>query len=114
MEAREQFFPVRCLSRYALEPAAVRSDGDAVGLEGCFSTRTQQLFRWAGAFYLARRERAARLPKQLFFSFATSLVTRGGAIYNPSNTALGAVVSFTHTPVLNRQTERLQLPRAGA
>jgi hypothetical protein len=49
-----------------------------------------------------------------FLSFTTSLVMEGTAFYNPSNTALGAVVWFTKTPALNRQEERLQFQRASA
>jgi len=41
--------------------------------------------------------RLAQPAKQFLFSFTTSLVTEGTAFYNPSNTALGAVVWFTHT-----------------
>jgi len=48
---------------------------------------------------------STQLSKQFLFSFATLLVTEGTAFYNPSNTALGAVVSFTHTPVLDRQAK---------
>jgi hypothetical protein len=68
----------------------------------------------SGRGWRAPNNRAARLSQQLFLSFTTSLVMEGAAFYNPSNTALGAVVSFTHTPVLNRLVERLQFPQASA
>jgi hypothetical protein len=58
----------------------------------------------------ASRSRAPRLDKQLFLSFETLLVTEGLAFYNPSITAFGAVVWFTHASVFNRQNERLQPP----
>jgi hypothetical protein len=62
----------------------------------------------------ASRKRAPRLDKQLFLSVETLLVTEGLAFYNPSITAFGAVVWFTHASVFNRQIERLQPPRASA
>jgi hypothetical protein len=69
---------------------------------------------WRGFCNWRQKDSLAQLGGDLFFSFASLLVTRSGAFYNPSNTAFGAVVSFTDASVLNRQTERLQLPRASA
>jgi hypothetical protein len=117
LKPREQFLPARCLSRYALGRSAVRSVGEqpagrAVSLPGTTVVPAEDdPGPDAG---LAPSDRAAQLAKHLFLSITTSLVTMGGAFYNPSNTALGAVVWFTHAAVLNRQTERLQPPRASA
>jgi len=45
-------------------------------------------------------QRALRpiLKEGKYFSFTTELVTRRGAFYNPSNTAMETVVSFTRRP----------------
>jgi len=40
----------------------------------------------------------AALPQEIFYSSTTLLVTRGKAFYNPSNTALEAVVSLIRHP----------------
>src|ERR1022692_186485 len=49
------------------------------------------------------------------FWSTTSLVTRGGAFYNPSNTALDTVVKFFGGPWGSTdKAERLYIPRAGA
>jgi hypothetical protein len=48
----------------------------------------------------SRRLKALRpiLNEGKYFSFATELVTKRGAFYNPSNTAMESVVSFTRRP----------------
>ena len=114
----EQFFRLRCLKPYASKRGAI-SQVPAARRTG------RWLFLPNGKALLpnqplqqdkerASMNRLAQPAKQFLFSFTTSLVTEGTAFYNPSNTALGAVVWFTHTPVLNRQTSRLHFPRASA
>jgi hypothetical protein len=67
---------------------------------------------WAGCWNRPAKPHAGPSCSECEVSRETSLVREGRAFYNPSNTALEAVVSFTRYPALNRQSERLRFLRA--